>query len=160
MTTLYNQLYSATAALKPSTRKAFYQAIAAKGHIAQGTWDGCAFNAAAIEVHKIDARGAIEVSKVFGEPTGKIDNFIYLWDSFPKEGATQVLKQILEHIGFDNAATYAPNAEPYVKKPTRIVRKRVFTSYETALFEELQATAPAAMESSPVVQQAFELLNV
>lgn len=156
----YYSLFSATAALKPDTRKAFYQAIAAKGHIKQGTWNGCAFNAAG-EVAKNNSNvGSFTVAAVtFGEPLKRVETFIRNWDQFVSEDATAVLKQILEEIGFDNAATYAAEGEVYVKKPTRIVRKRVFTSYETALFEELQNTAPAALEESPVVQKAFELIS-
>jgi|KBSMisStandDraft_5_1062788.scaffolds.fasta_scaffold03491_5 hypothetical protein len=129
----HGALYTAVQNLNAKARQAFYGAAMKKGNIAQGTWNGCAFNAGGDYVGVDGIHSYEAAAEVFGLTPYVVQSFISAWDSYrPKDGrtATEHLIEMLEKVGLfkDN---------PSIDITT--YRYRVYTSEETRMIEELRA---------------------
>lgn len=146
-------LEAAVQALNSKTKQAFY-AAAKSQVIHQGTWNGCAFNAAGKVVGDENVSSYSKAAEVFELPVQKVQDFITAWDSFQASGeyeATNKLLEILDKVGLFT--------EPNTGKPKRY-GFRVYTSWETRMKEELDgiiAENPDLVDGSC---EARELLSV
>lgn len=96
-----NSLSNAVAALPVAAKKAMYAAASART-IRRGTWNGCAFNAAGIEVGNSQIQSIAAAAKQFGCTYAVVQRFIRYWDSLQavdNDEATGILREKLEEVG-------------------------------------------------------------
>lgn len=129
----HGPLFNAIKSLNAKARQAFYGAAMRKGHIAQGTWNGCAFNAGGDFVGVDNVTSYQSAAETFGLTPHVVEKFISAWDNFrshDEKSPTEHLITMIEKVGLfeDN---------PSVKITT--YTHRVFTSEETRMIEELRA---------------------
>jgi hypothetical protein len=149
----HGALFTAIQNLNAKARQAFYGAALAKGQIEQGTWNGCAFNAAGDYVGVPDIHSYEAAATTFGLTPYVVSKFIEAWDAYrPTDGrnATEHLIEMLEKVGLfkDN---------PSIKITT--YSHRVYTSEETRMIEELRAEINNG-EFLEGMTEACELLTV
>lgn len=129
----HGSLFTAIQQLNAKAKQAFYGAAMKKGEIAQGTWNGCAFNAGGDfagvgEIHSIQA-----AAEKFGLTPYVVQSFITAWDQYrphDERTATEHLLEMLEKIGlFEDNPTVRISTYTY----------RVYTSEETRMIEELRS---------------------
>jgi hypothetical protein len=138
--------------LNPKAKQAMYGAARAKT-IHKGSWNGCAFNAAGMQVggsineHITSIDRAAEV---FGVSQNVVQKFISAWDKLPgsDEESTQELIHTLEKVGLFSEAS-----------ETRLARKIRVTLYKS-LESELRDQLEEAFENESIegVCEARELL--
>jgi len=129
----HGELFDSIKSLNSTAKQAFYGAAMKKGNLAQGTWNGCAFNAGG-EFLGHDNVGSVEIAaEKFGLTTYVVNRFITAWDKFrsPDEKTpTEHLMEMIEKIGlFDDNPSVKITHYTY----------RVYTSEETRMIEELRA---------------------
>ncbi len=138
--------------LKPETKQAMY-AAAQKGLILRGTWDGCAFNKAGIEVGAA-IRSVETAARVFNESPSDVHRFIEVWDSLTggNEKANRELISNLEAVGLFS--------KPEDFRKIRVLRERVWTSEETKMQEEFAALVDGLdIESVNLSNEEFEVIE-
>lgn len=123
-------LEGAIAQLNPKAKQAMY-AAANKGLIAQGTWNGCAFNKGGIEVGSNLVSSVPAAAAVFGLEERVVSQFIHHWDLLKVPNPTEYLKEALLKAGLFT--------EPNESKGRRILRETVYKSMETRKREEFEA---------------------
>lgn len=124
----------------PSGLKQAMFAAASTRIIQRSTWNGCALNAAGMEVGKQGSVSSLKAaSEAFGITQAQAGIFICHWDSLSgsDEEATQHLCTILERVGLFS--------EPG-QRPPRIIRKKVYENEQKKLREEFNSL----MESNSV----------
>ena len=118
-------LMQAVENLKLETRQKIY-ALASRGTVFQrGTWNGCVFNAITG-----GSQGVWAVANLLDENPNAVTNFITKWDALTLESgwmATRYLMKLIENVGVVK--------ESPPKDPSKIVRKRIYTSEETLAVE-------------------------
>lgn len=149
----HGDLFDAIKSLNAKARQAFYGAAMRKGEIAQGTWDGCAFNAGGQEIGDSFVNSVAAAASSFGLTPYVVSRFIQAWDKFrskDEKTPTQHLMEMIEKIGLfeDN---------PSVKITT--FTYRVYTSEETKAIEELRAEIDSGAFLDGM-QEACDLLTV
>ena len=99
-----NPLVGVVQPIPAKGRRALYAAANA-GLLRRGTWDGCAFNRAGLEIG-IPIRSRGEAAHAFGTTPEAVRDFIEVWDRLwgSNRHCTQLLRDALEHVGlFDDA---------------------------------------------------------
>lgn len=131
-------LEQAVAKLNPKAKQAMFSA-ATHGLIKRGTWNGCAFNAGGIEIGNKHVSTIEAAAEAFGCSRQVVSDFICVWDQLPgtDTSATAQLRETIERVGLFSEPSTA-------KKLVGIVRSRVYTSWETKMREEFDATNEAA----------------
>lgn len=126
-----NALIAAVRPFPPQLKQAMY-AAAEKRLIKRGTWDGCAFNAAAIDAKGLDVSSFNQAASAFDVPVAIVERFIQTWDALggTDERCTGLLKAALLDVGL----TEELSVPERVKK---IVRGYAYKSLETQFHEEL-----------------------
>lgn len=134
----------------PSGLKQAMFAAASRTTIARNTWNGCALNAAGIEVGKSENISSFAAaSKAFGITQALAQMFVHCWDNMKgtDEECTQILRDTITKVGLF--------VEPG-HKPPRVIKKKVFESQQA----QLQKQFEALMESNsvPDTDVAMDLL--
>ena len=118
-------LLSAVKMLKAKTKQAFYAAIVKNGVIHRSTWNGCAYNAGAMELEQaLHVASIASASAAFGDTQAVVRRFINAWDSSrytSDEFATKALLEMLEQVGI-----FTDPDQPTVRK--RIVATTIHES--------------------------------
>lgn len=130
------ELYDLIAEFPVKLKQAMY-AAASSGQINNGTWNNCALNAASkVQEAKFSntVSSTIEATRVFGITVAQANNFIHCWDTI--RGDSELLKETILQVGLFK--------EPGKDIKPRIVKKRVFTSEETAMKEEFDRMVEAS----------------
>lgn len=121
-------LESAVKMLKAKTKQAFYAAIVKNGVIHRKTWNGCAYNAGALELENpLEVSSYASASVAFGDTPHVVQKFIHAWDSSrytSDEFATQALLEMLERVGI-----FTDPDSPTIRK--RIVVRTIHESTMT-----------------------------
>lgn len=129
-------LNEAIARLSPRSKQAMY-AAAKKNLISRGTWDGCAWNQAAIEATGRNEQGTRRMAEIFGESPNVIDAFITYWDrmSGTDSQCTHRLLRALDTVGI------ATDPQKPNNVPGRVGRVRIdiHVSEETKFREEFDS---------------------
>lgn len=123
----------------PSKLKQAMFAAASRGVIKRGTWNGCAFNAAGMEVGHGKAVNSFEkAARTFGVTTASVEQFIGIWDSMKgtDEDCTQTLRTCIEKAGLF--------IEPGQKAP-RIIRVKVYEDQQKKMREQFDTLMEANM---------------
>lgn len=134
----------------PSGLKQAMFAAASNRIIARGSWNGCAMNAAGMEIGKQGSVRSLQAaSKAFGITKSQVGIFIQHWNTLPgtDEEATQHLRTILEKVGLFS--------EPG-QRPPRIIRKKVYENEQKKLQEEFDSLM--ASNEVPNMEMAADLL--
>ena len=121
----------------PSGLKQAMFAAASRGPIMRGTWNGCAFNAAGMEVGKQDSVTSFAVAAdTFKCAIAQVKQFIILWDSMPgtNEHCTEVLRTCIEKAGLFS--------EPGQKAP-RIIKLKVYEDQQKKMREQFDTLMEA-----------------
>lgn len=129
----HGPLFNAIKALNAKARQAFYGAAMKKGHIAQGTWDGCAFNAGGDFAGVSGITSVEAAAQTFGVTEHVVKKFINAWDNFRSvddKSPTEHLMLMIEKVGL-----FGDNPSISITTYTH----RVYTSEETRMIEELRA---------------------
>lgn len=115
----------------PSRLKKAMFAAASHGLIKRRTWDGCAFNAAGVQVGNMEIDSYHKSFREFSLPQAAVERFISVWDSLKgtDEECTFALREALQ------------KADLFIdpSRVKRVVRKRVFTSQATKEQLEFEA---------------------
>jgi len=149
----HGDLFDAIKSLNAKAKQAFYGAAMRKGEIAQGTWNGCAFNAGGQEIGDNNVTSVMAAAESFGLTPYVVSRFIQAWDNFRSKDdktPTQHLMEMIEKIGL-----FTDN--PSVKITTYTYR--VYTSAETLAIEELRAEIENGTFLDGM-QEACDLLTV
>ena len=147
----YPNLYQACMRLPAKAKQAMYAAASAR-KIAQGTWNGCAFNAGGIEIGNDNVNTTQSAAAAFGCSIKVVSDFIREWDGLPERGdkATGILRETLEEVGLFNEPTRA----------IRIVRTVEWKSEQTKLVEAFRAEMDSPDFDIDGLTEACELLSV
>lgn len=123
-------LYSVVKPFPSRLKKAMF-AAASHGMIRRGTWDGCAFNAAGVQVGNDGINSYKKSFREFNLSEREVQVFISRWDGLQgtDEECTFALREALQ------------KADLFIdpSRVKRVVRKRVFTSQSTKEQEEFEA---------------------
>jgi len=130
-----NSLEGTVRQLNPKAKQAMYGAARAQT-IHKGTWNGCAFNAAGMQLGGSINETVSSVSRaaeVFGLSENVVQKFITAWDRLPgtNEESTKELIQVLEKVGLFSEASETRLA--------RTIRVTLYKNLENQLREELEA---------------------
>lgn len=149
--------------LTPKAKQAMY-AAAKLGSIAQGTWDGCAFNAAGnIEgdgnVHSLNSAAAL-----FEMTPKEVGDFIRVWDRLKAKSPTSVLMKTIENVGF--LTEPVKSNKSFVGTYTTVVHESEasFRDEFDRMIEDLrdlddfEATSPVASEFREATEEAARAL--
>lgn len=125
-----NSLTDVVRPLNPKAKQAMYGAATA-GVIKRGTWDGCAFNKAGVEVDAHVSSTNLAAA-TFGLNTETVNRFIKVWDAQEgtDEECTHRLREALISVGLFS--------EPNEKRQNRILRTTVYKSQEDRMREEFE----------------------
>lgn len=147
----YPNLYQACMRLSAKAKQAMYAAASART-IRQGTWNGCAFNQAGVEIGNGQVSSVSAAAEAFGCTMKAVSAFIQAWDSMPERGdeATGILRETLEEVGLFNEPTRA----------IRIIRTVEWKSEQTKLVEEFRAQMESPDFCIEGLAEAAELLGV
>jgi hypothetical protein len=135
----------------PSGLKQAMFAAASHGIIKRHTWNGCALNAAGIEVGSPkEVRSFLTAAKAFNITASQAKLFVAFWDAMPgsDEHCTNFLRETIEKVGLFS--------EPG-QKPPRILKKKVYESQQTQLRNQFETLMAA--NQVPDVEFALELLG-
>jgi len=91
-------LEDAVKSLTPKAKQAMY-AAAKLGPIAQGTWNGCAFNVGGKEIGQ-GVSSYAAAAEAFEMPAQDVKNFIRIWDGLKVRNPTKILMKTIEKVGF------------------------------------------------------------
>jgi hypothetical protein len=134
----------------PSGLKQAMFAAASHTTIARSTWNGCALNAAGMEVGKQDDVRSFEAAaKAFNITYALAKMFVVAWDSMRGSDVecTGILRDTIEKVGLFS--------EPG-DKPPRIIRRKVYESQQAQLHKQFQTLMES--NSVPDTDVALELL--
>lgn len=138
--------------LNPKAKQAMYGAARANT-IKKRTWNGCAFNAAGMQLGgsiNETISSSERAAEVFGLSVSVVHKFISAWDALPgtDEESTKELIQTLEKVGLFSEASETRLA--------RTIRVTLYKSLESELRDQLEA----AFEEETIegVCEARELL--
>jgi len=128
-------------------KQAMFAAVSTR-IIRRKTWNGCALNAAGMEVGKEGSVSSIEVAaKTFGITQAAVKQFINIWDALPgtDEMANATLRDCIEKAGLF--------VEPGQKMP-RIIRVKVYEDQQKKLREQFDSLMEANMiDGTDVMEQ-------
>lgn len=138
------------ARFNPQLKQAMY-AAANRGIIRRGTWDGCAFNQAGVEVGDSGISSVTLAAKRFGLPARTVAFFINTWDRLTgtDEEATEALKEAILRAGLFSEPTTA----------IAVIRHRTYEAMKSeqdkfeAVIEDLD------FESEAEIQSAMSILT-
>ena len=146
-------LERAIAQLNPKAKQAMYGAARAQT-IHKGTWNGCAFNAAGMQLGGTineSVQSVQRAAEVFDLPAPVVQRFISAWDALPGDDkeATEILVASIEKIGlFSEPGTV-------IKK---VIRKTLYHNVEKKLLEELEKKITEAPDTVEGICEAGDLL--
>jgi hypothetical protein len=135
----------------PSGLKQAMFAAASTRVIKRMTWNGCALNAAGMEIGRNDSVKSLEkAAETFGITKAQAGIFIRNWDTLEgtDEEATQHLRFLLEKVGLFS--------EPGQRPPKFVVRKKVYENQQKKLREEFDSLMEA--NEVPDVDLALDIL--
>lgn len=145
----YPALYKAVSRLSAKAKQAMYAAASAR-KIAQGTWDGCAFNAGGIEIGNSGVTSFQAAATAFGCSLKTVQSFIAAWDTLRADDPTGVLRETLESVGLFHEPTRA----------FKIVRTTEWESEQTKLVNAFKAEMEKPDFCIEGLAEAQELLGV
>jgi hypothetical protein len=134
----------------PSGLKQAMFAAASRTTIARSTWNGCALNAAGMEIGRAnDVRSFDTAAKAFNITPALAQMFVHAWDKMhgTDTECTAILRDTITKVGLFS--------EPG-QKPPRIIKKKVFESQQAQLHKQFQTLMES--NSVPDTDVALELL--
>lgn len=148
-----DSLLNACRVLSSKAKQAMYGAAQTQ-IIAQGTWNGCAFNAAGNEInYKQDVTDYEVAAEAFQMPVENVRKFIHTWDRLRHQNiegrqATDLLIKCLTEVGVFTDPGEIP------KKPVRVFNVTVYESEDSKLIKAFQAEIEAGVFTSDMEQAA------
>lgn len=131
----------------PSGLKQAMYAAANKGSLKRGTWNNCAFDAAANNTLRQAGNPLYKAAEMFKVSPAMVSTFINHWDRMvgSDEECTQKLRDAIEQAGLFS--------EPG-QKPPRIIKMKVYEDQQKKLREQFDSLMEANMiEGTDVMEE-------